>query len=162
MCLEWGVLYESTWRMLRVPDRRLGGHSYPWCHGWSYLTPRKISRKFRVHIFIRSVSRIGGPSWGYLTSWMTLVDPKDHILKVSCHYLYFWLRYKGVTKHNKNVTEDKETDKETDRQTDRGTQLNFNIDRKTQSHNQLSYHDPTTNSDRKFCSNLCNNSNIPM
>ena len=24
---------------------------------------------------------------------MTLVDPKDHILKVSCHYLYFWLKY---------------------------------------------------------------------
>ena len=27
---------------------------------------------------------------------MTLVDPKDHILKVSCHYLYFWLRYKDL------------------------------------------------------------------
>ena len=26
---------------------------------------------------------------------MYLVDPKDHILKVSCHYLYFWLRYRG-------------------------------------------------------------------
>ena len=23
-------------------------------------------------------------------------DPKDHILKVSCHYLYFWLKYKGL------------------------------------------------------------------
>ena len=30
------------------------------------------------------------------TTWMTLVDPKDHILKVSCHYLYFWLRYKDL------------------------------------------------------------------
>ena len=27
--------------------------------------------------------------------WMYLVDPKDHILKVSCHYLYFWLTYSG-------------------------------------------------------------------
>ena len=27
---------------------------------------------------------------------MTLGDPKDHILKVLCHYLYFWLRYKFV------------------------------------------------------------------
>ena len=27
--------------------------------------------------------------------WMYLVDPKDHILKVSCHYLYFWLSYSG-------------------------------------------------------------------
>ena len=33
-----------------------------------------------------------------MTSWMTLVDPKDHILKVLCHYLYFWLRYMGVNK----------------------------------------------------------------
>ena len=24
-----------------------------------------------------------------MTSWMTLGDPKDHILKVSCHYLFF-------------------------------------------------------------------------
>ena len=24
---------------------------------------------------------------------MTLVDPKDHILKLSFHYLYFWLKY---------------------------------------------------------------------
>ena len=31
-----------------------------------------------------------------LTPWMTLGDPKDHILKVSCHYLYFWRRYKDL------------------------------------------------------------------
>ena len=30
-----------------------------------------------------------------LTPWMTLGDPKDHILKVSCLYLYFWQRYKN-------------------------------------------------------------------
>ena len=27
--------------------------------------------------------------------WMLLVDPKDHILKVSCHYLNFLLSYSG-------------------------------------------------------------------
>ena len=29
---------------------------------------------------------------------MYLVYTKDHILKVLCHYLYFWLRYMGVNK----------------------------------------------------------------
>ena len=33
-----------------------------------------------------------------MMSWMTLVNPKDHILKVLCHYLYFWQRYMGVHK----------------------------------------------------------------
>ena len=33
-----------------------------------------------------------------MMSWMTLVNPKDLILKVLCHYLYFWLRYMGVNK----------------------------------------------------------------
>ena len=61
-----------------------------------------------------------------MTSWMTLVEPKDHILKVSCHYLYFWQRYKGVTKRDKNVT-----DRQRDRQRDKGTQLKFNIDLQT-------------------------------
>ena len=35
-------------------------------HGWPCLTLRKIPRKFCVDIFIRSVSRKVGPSWGYL------------------------------------------------------------------------------------------------
>ena len=26
--------------------------------------------------------------------WMYLVDPKDHILKVLCKYIYYWLRYR--------------------------------------------------------------------
>ena len=30
-----------------------------------------------------------------MTLWMYLVDPKDHILKVQCHYLYFWMSYSG-------------------------------------------------------------------
>ena len=30
-----------------------------------------------------------------MTLWMYLVDPKDHILKVSGHYLYFQLSYSG-------------------------------------------------------------------
>ena len=28
-----------------------------------------------------------------MTFLMDLVDPKDNILKVSCRYLYYWLRY---------------------------------------------------------------------
>ena len=27
------------------------------------------------------------------------VDPKDHMLKVLCHYIYYWLRYR-VNKEN--------------------------------------------------------------
>ena len=66
VCQEWGVLHGGTWRTLRVPERRLGGHGHPWCHGWSCLTLRTILWKFHVVIFIRSVSRLGGPSLGYL------------------------------------------------------------------------------------------------
>ena len=33
----------------------------------------------------------------FLMYW---VDPKDHILKVSCQYLYYWLRYR-VNKENR-------------------------------------------------------------
>ena len=51
-----------------------------------------------------------------MTTWMTLVDPKDHILKVSCHYLYFWLRYKDLLFFTKNFS-------------DGQTLLNFNIDK---------------------------------
>ena len=32
-----------------------------------------------------------------MMSWITLVDTKDHSLKVLCHYLYFWLRYKDFS-----------------------------------------------------------------
>ena len=30
-----------------------------------------------------------------MTIWMYWIDPKEHILKVSCQYLYYWLRYRG-------------------------------------------------------------------
>ena len=30
---EGGVKKGGTWRMLRVPDRRLGRQSHPWQHG---------------------------------------------------------------------------------------------------------------------------------
>ena len=66
VCQEGGVKKGGTWRTLRVPDRRLGGQGHPWYHGWPILTLRKIPWKFCVDIFIRSVSRMGGPSWGYL------------------------------------------------------------------------------------------------
>ena len=105
VCQEWGFLHGGTWRRLRVPDRRLGGQCHPWRHGWPCLTPRKIPWKFCVGTFIRSVSRMGGPAWRYLedtdgswqVTWMTesslmsritMFDPYEDILKVSCWYLY--------------------------------------------------------------------------
>ena len=48
VCQEWGVLQGGTWRTLRVPDRTHEEHGHPWCHGWSYFTPRKIPWKFHV------------------------------------------------------------------------------------------------------------------
>ena len=95
-----GVLHGGTWRTLRAPERRLGWQGHPWCNGWHCLTQRKITWKFHVDIFIRSISRMKGPSWGYLEviesswhetwrtrssmiPWMYFVDPQDHILKVS-------------------------------------------------------------------------------
>ena len=105
VCQEWGVLHGDTWRMLRVPDRRLGRQGHSWFHGWPGLPLRKILWKFCVDIFIRSVSRMGGPSCGYLEdvegswqetwrtrsslmSWRTMFDPKEDTLKVSCQYLH--------------------------------------------------------------------------
>ena len=60
-----------------------------------------------------------------------IFDIMDDRGRLQGSYLYFWQRYKGVTKRDKNVMEDKETDRQRDRQTDRGTQLNFNIDYRT-------------------------------
>ena len=55
--LEWGDQeWGGTWRTLRVPEQRLGIQDHPWCHWWSYSGPRKMSWKFQVDIFIRSVS----------------------------------------------------------------------------------------------------------
>ena len=51
---------------------------------------------------------------------MTLGESKDHILKVSWHYLYFWQRYKNSLFLRKNVTEIR---------TDGDTPLKFNIDK---------------------------------
>ena len=30
-----------------------------------------------------------------MTIFMYWIDPKEHILKVSCQYLYYWPRYRG-------------------------------------------------------------------
>ena len=100
-----GVKKGGTWRTLRGPDRRFGGQGHPWCHRWSCLTLRKILWKFRVDIFIRSVSRMGGQEGGYLEEvegswpenwrtgsslmlWMIFFYPKEDTLKVWCWYLY--------------------------------------------------------------------------
>ena len=100
VCQELGLLTGGTWMTLLVPDRRLGGQCHPWCHGWPCLIQRKITWKFCVDIFIRSVSRIGGPLWGYLEdvegSWQETwrigssmrFYPNNHTLKVSCWYFY--------------------------------------------------------------------------
>ena len=58
-----GVLHGGTWRTLRVPEQYLGGQGHPWCHGWSYFTPRNIPWKFCVDIFIRSMSGRGCHGW---------------------------------------------------------------------------------------------------
>ena len=67
---------------------------------------------FCVDIFIRSVSGMGvkkGETWrtfrvsewrlggqgSSMMLWMYLVYPNNHILKVSHHYLYFWLSCSG-------------------------------------------------------------------
>ena len=105
VCQEWGVLRGGTWRTLRVPDRRLWEQGHSWCHQRPCFTQRKIPWKFCVDILIRSVLRMGGPSWGYLgdvkgswqrtwmtgsslMSWMILFYPKEDTMKVSCWYLY--------------------------------------------------------------------------
>ena len=60
-----GMLYGGTWRTLKVPEWRLGAKCHMLGHWWSYFTPKKVTWKCCVHIFIRSVSRVGGPLWGY-------------------------------------------------------------------------------------------------
>ena len=100
-----GVKKGGTWRTLRVPDQRHGGHSHSWRHEWCFFTPRKIPWKFCVDISIISVSRMGGGqeggyledvegsspetwrTWLFLTSWMMFFDPKEDTLKISCRYL---------------------------------------------------------------------------
>ena len=67
----WG-----TWRTLRVSDWRFGGQSHPLCHWCHYFTPQKISWKFCVHIFIRSVSRRGVLYGG---TWRTLRVPEQRL-----------------------------------------------------------------------------------
>ena len=102
---ERGVKKGGTWRTLRVPDRRHGGHGHPWCHGWCFFTPSKIPWKIHVDISIITVSERGGQegeyledvegSWleicmtgSFLTLWMIFVYPKEDTLKVSSWYLY--------------------------------------------------------------------------
>ena len=42
----------GTWRMLRVPDCRLLGEGHPWCYGSTWCSPRIISWKFCINIWI--------------------------------------------------------------------------------------------------------------
>ena len=105
VCQECGVLHGSAWRRLMVLERIIGWQGNLWCHGLPCLTSRKIPWKFSVNIFIRSVSRMGDSSWGYLEdndgsweetwrskssmmSWVTMFDPKEDTLKVLFWYLY--------------------------------------------------------------------------
>ena len=56
--------------------------------------------------------RLGWPylEWASMMSWMYLLDPQNHILKVLCHNLEFWLSYSGSL--NKLLTsERRERDK---------------------------------------------------
>ena len=127
-----------------VPDGRLRGWGHPWGHGWPWESPRIMSWRFRGVIFIfggdiknrcfcEKLCQEGGrweASWrktwrtgSSLRSWMTLGESKDHILKVSWHYLYFWRRYKKSVFLRKSVTY-----RRTNGRTDGQTLLKFNID----------------------------------
>ena len=122
---EGGSRRGRTWRTLRVPDRRHGGLGHSWHHEWCLFSPRKIPRKFYVDISIGSVSGRGGQEGGYLedvegswpetwrtgsslTTWMTLGDPKDLILKVLSLSLFLAEIYKFVV-FVKNVTDIRQT-----------------------------------------------------
>ena len=47
------VLLEFTRRKLRVPDITLGGQGHPKCHGWPFLTPRKVPWTLSIVILIK-------------------------------------------------------------------------------------------------------------
>ena len=70
---------------------------------------------------------MGTQNGSSMTFLMYCVDPKDHILKALCHYLYFWLRYKDLC-FSTGLLKKRST--QTDRQTtsDRQTLEKFNID----------------------------------
>ena len=131
VCQEWRFKKGGTWGILRVPDKRLWEQDHPWCDGLSCLTLRKILRKFYVNIFVRSVSRRGVKNGVYLEDiegswpvnwrtgsslilWLYLVDPKDHILKVLCCYLYCLLSYNGFL--IKLLTSERREEKREERQ----------------------------------------------
>ena len=81
----------------------------------TFFDPKEDTLKVSCwYLHLKCVSK-GGEEGGYLediegswpetwrtgssmTLWMYLVDPEDHIMKVLCHYLYVWRRYKDVTK----------------------------------------------------------------
>ena len=52
--------------MLRDPDWSFRGQTHPLCQGLICFTPRKISEKFHIDIFIRSVSAMGNQEVGNL------------------------------------------------------------------------------------------------
>ena len=43
---EWGVKKWGTWRMLMVPDRRLGGEGHPRYYGYNWWTQRSYPESF--------------------------------------------------------------------------------------------------------------------
>ena len=79
--LEKGVKNGCTWRTMSVTDRRHEGKGYPWWHGWSWFTLRKVPWKFGFNDYNSSVSimRLLGSS---LMTWIILFEPKEDTLKV--------------------------------------------------------------------------------
>ena len=47
----------------------------------------------------QKLTKYSGSSMTFLMYW---VDPKNYILKVSCQYLYYWLRYR-LNKENRPI-----------------------------------------------------------
>ena len=115
---------------MMAPDRRVQGQGHPWFHGWPCLIERNIPWKFCVYIFIRSVSRMGGPPWRYLEdvegswpeTWRTGSSSRSWIISWKFHVIIF------IFGRDIRVSQDVTKRWRTKRQTDRQTLLNSNVE----------------------------------
>ena len=72
------------------------------CQYLYYWLRYRVNKENR-HIVVRptypKLTQYPGSSMRVLMYW---VDPKDHMLKVLCHYIYYWLRYR-VNQENRPI-----------------------------------------------------------
>ena len=62
---------------------------------WVYPVHQNIMDDTLLHVSSQESS-------ASLKSWMSTLDPKGHILKVSLQYFYYWLRYR-LNKENRPI-----------------------------------------------------------